>query len=81
MNFKLFLKNSVAVLLVSAIIAGVYMLYFYTVGVPKTQAKNYYNLALQEEEKGNILQAIKDLETAKSYWNEEYINIKLEELK
>lgn len=50
------------------------------VGVPKTQARNYYNKGITNLEKGNKKQAIEDFEKALTYWEENYIKRELDEL-
>lgn len=54
--------------------------YLYFIGIPKTRARNFYNLAIQAEAQNNKMEAITYLETAKHYWAEEYIVKKLVEL-
>lgn len=68
------------IVVISSVVAGIYLIYFFTIGVPKTQARNYYNLALIKEKEGNNQQALEYLRLAKSTWGEEYIDRKIEEL-
>jgi hypothetical protein len=68
------------IVIVSSIVAGIYLIYFFTIGVPKTQARNFYNLALEKEKEGNIEQTIEYLKLAKNAWSETYIDQKIEEL-
>ena len=80
MKLKGFFKTSVVVLIVSLLSAGVYMLYFYTIGVPKTQARTYYNKAISDINAGERNKAIEELQTALTYWHEGYIQDKLNEI-
>ncbi|MFS8131398.1 MAG: hypothetical protein ACMG57_05490 [Candidatus Dojkabacteria bacterium] len=80
MRAKRFLKTSVIVAIVAGISAGAYMLYFYTIGVPKTQARTYYNLAIKDLQEGDKEKAKVDLQTALNSWQEPYIQQKLQEL-
>jgi len=80
MKLKGFFKTSVVVLIVSLLSAGVYMLYFYTIGVPKTQARTYYNKAITDIDAGERNKAIEELQTALTYWHEGYIQDKLNEI-
>jgi len=80
MKLKGFFKTSVVVLIVSLLSAGVYMLYFYTIGVPKTQARTYYNKAIADIDAGERNKAIEELQTALTYWHEGYIQDKLNEI-
>lgn len=80
LNFKLILKNFLLVTLVSFLVAGVYLLYFVLVGIPKTQARNNYVIALKQIENKEYKAAESSLKTALSFWNEEYIQNKLDEV-
>lgn len=62
-----------------AVLAG-FLSYMYFVGIPKTRARNFYNLAIQAESEEEIQTAINYLETAEHYWAEEYIIEKLQDL-
>ena len=77
MKLKSIFKNTFYVVFASIITAGIFFAYFFTVGVPKTQARTYYNLAISELESGNKEKAKDDLQTALSYWAEPYIQEKL----
>jgi hypothetical protein len=76
-NWKEFLLS----LLVSIIISLLFLVYLVFVGIPKTQARNYYNKALIELENNNIEKAVNYLQTALNYWDEKYIRRKLYEIK
>ena len=80
MKIKNFFKTSVAVAAVSLLIVGLFMLYFYTVGIPKIQVRTYYNLAISELEEGNREDAKAKLQIALDYWKEGYIQEKLKEI-
>lgn len=80
MKIKKLLKTSVLVGLVCVITVAAFLLYFYTIGIPKTQARSYYNLAIQALEDGKKEEAIENLKTALSNWNEPYIAAKLQEI-
>lgn len=56
------------------------MLYFYTIGVPKTQARTYYNQAMSALKEGERNHAIEDLQRALTFWHEPYIQEKLNEV-
>lgn len=77
---KKLIKNLIKLSIVGIIIGGVYMLYFFTVGVPKTQARNYYNKALIEIENGDNEKALEYLNNGQSYWREDYIKEEIEKL-
>jgi len=80
MKTKSFLKTSGIVVIVCIAVAAVYMLYFYTIGVPKTQAREYYNLAMTDLQSGERNKAIEELQKALTYWHEGYIQDKLNEI-
>lgn len=80
MKIKGFVKNLALVTVGCLVSAGAYMLYFYTVGIPKTQARNYYNQAIVKLEEGEREEAIKDLEKALTFWKEPYIEEQLKEV-
>lgn len=74
------LKVAFKVIITCVIVSAIYLAYFFFIGVPKTQARNYYNSALKEIENGNNEKAKEDLRTALTYWDEDYIKVKLESL-
>jgi len=80
MKLKSLFKTFGVVAVVSLISAGAYMLYFYTIGVPKTQARTFYNKAIEDLNAGERNKAVEDLQTALSYWHEGYIQDKLNEV-
>lgn len=73
-------KVSVLVILVSLVSAGLYLLYFYTIGIPKTQARTYYNQAISALKEGKREEAKQDLEKALQNWKEAYIQEELDKL-
>jgi len=77
MKNKKILKISAAVTATCLIVIFTFLIYFYTIGIPKTQARNYYNLALEDIQSGNLKKAEEKLKKALSYWEEEYIKIEL----
>lgn len=79
-NFRFILKKSVLVVLISGFVSLIYLGYFFAVGIPKTQARNYFLLALKQEEEDKIDEALRSLTVAKNYWNEDYILEKIETL-
>lgn len=80
MKIKKLAKVSVLVLVVSLVSTGLYMLYFYTIGIPKTQARTYYNLAISALKEGKKDEAKQDLEKALQNWKEPYIQEELDKL-
>lgn len=80
MRAKRIFSKLLLVVIVSCIVGAIYLIYFFLIGVPKTQARNYYNLALIEMEHGDNVKALEYLELAKTYWNEGYINDEISKL-
>jgi len=78
---KKVLRIGVNVFVVSLVVGILYMSYFYLIGIPKTQARTYYNRATIEMDKGNTDKAKEDLTKALSYWHEDYIAKALDDLK
>ena len=74
------IKNLSKVFLVSIVIAALFLGFMYFIGIPKTQARNYYNLAIQDEAKGDTQKELQDLKTAINFWPEEYILQKLQQV-
>ena len=58
------LKKIGAVTLVSILVAGIYLGYMFTIGIPKTQARNYYNKAIGEMGNNNKDAAKADFRSA-----------------
>jgi outer membrane protein assembly factor BamD (BamD/ComL family) len=81
LNKKSLLKKVLLIAITSVIVGLIYGSYFYFLGIPKTQARNYYNMAIKDLEDGKISDAKDKLEQAVNYWPEEYIEEKLKELK
>ena len=79
-SFHFDFKKILLVLFVCIGVTGLFLTYFFTIGVPKTQARNYYNAALKEEEKGNREKALEYLNTAKGFWRETYIDQEIKNL-
>ena len=74
---KLF-KNLLKVFAVTVVVATTYLVYFYFIGVPRTQARYYYNQGLIALENHDKTTAKADFEKGLTYWSETYI---LEDLK
>ena len=67
-------ENLLPLVIVSiALIAGFY-LYLTFIGIPRTQARNYYNQAVDEMDKGNNTKALEYVNEGLKYWNEPYLN-------
>jgi hypothetical protein len=83
-------KGFLAAAILSTISALTFFLYMLVIGIPKTQSRNYYNLA--EEAYSRPMPASTDttydrvgiakayLEQAIEFWPEQYIKDRLEEL-
>lgn len=67
-------------LVVSIIVASIFITYIYFVGIPKTKARNEYNKAVIELKLGNEDAVEMHLENALNHWNEKYIRETLLEL-
>jgi len=74
------IKTIALLFITSLIVSGIYLAYFFSIGIPKTQARNYFNLSQKYLEEGNTLEARNNLEKAYSFWPEEYIQIELDRL-
>jgi hypothetical protein len=70
--FKLFI--------VTVLVGSLYLNYMFAIGIPKTQARNHYNLALKLLEYGETDKAIDELNTAQNYWDEDYIREALQNI-
>lgn len=77
---KTHFKQLIQSLLISTLLSLLFLLYMWQIGIPKTQARNYYNKGVVNLEKGNKKQAELDFEKAMIYWEEDYIKRKLEEI-
>ena len=77
---NLFFKNLIKLAFFAAIVAIIYLAYFFTIGIPKTQARNHYNYALKLIDEGEKKQAMEELNIAKGYWNEKYIEEELQKI-
>jgi ABC-type dipeptide/oligopeptide/nickel transport system permease component len=89
-RFKKLGKSFIAAAILATISTLTFFLYMLLVGIPKTQARNYYNLA--EEAFSLTVPASTDnyydrfgiaksyLEQALEFWPEQYIKDRLEEL-
>ena len=78
---KTHLKNILISVLISIFIAILFLVYMKFIGIPKTQARNFYNLAINNLHQGEKEDAIKHLDNALIYWKEDYIIRKLNSLK
>lgn len=84
-RFKKFGKGVVAAILLGSISFLSFMIYMLLVGIPKTQARNYYNAAedildnliVTEQD---VLKATSYLEIAINFWPEGYIQERLDEV-
>lgn len=84
-RFKKVGKSFTAAVILGTISTLIFFLYMLLVGIPKTQARNYYNLAETILEQRDI--SVTEKEQAKSYlnraiefWPERYIQERLESL-
>lgn len=88
-NFKKLGKGFVAAIILSTISTLAFLLYMLLIGIPKTQARNYYNLAEElnataypadVETTGRKHAQIRSyLERALEFWPEQYIKDRLED--
>lgn len=74
------LKKISILIIVSTIVSLIFLGYMYFIGIPKTQARNYFNLSVIEKENGNTEKELEYLIIAKEYWAEEYIVQRINEL-
>lgn len=66
-------------LLLSLLIGLIYLVYVVLVGIPRTKARELYNLGVVEHLSGNLNKSITKLTAANKVWPEEYItNFKTE---
>ncbi len=84
-RFKRFGKGVVAAFLLGSISFLTFLVYMLIIGIPKTQARNYYNMAesileMPNPSKESIQKAKDYLETALVFWSERYIQEKLNEV-
>lgn len=56
-----------------AVFTTVYLAYYFFIGIPKTQARNYYNLALEYIAFDDYENYYKNLQAAYNSWPERYI--------
>lgn len=59
--------------IVCGLVAVVYISYLFVVGIPRTQARNFYNSATLLLADGEIDQAKQELERAYAAWPEDYV--------
>ncbi|BCX13722.1 MAG: hypothetical protein KatS3mg085_254 [Candidatus Dojkabacteria bacterium] len=78
LNYKI--KNFLLAITVSIVTFFAFCIYLIFIGIPKTQARNYYNKAIIAIEFGARDEAITYLSTALKYWEENYIKQKLLEI-
>lgn len=74
-------KGFIAAFLLGSISFLLFFLYMVVVGIPKTQARNYFNLAESYIEKGSIDLAKGYLERALEFWPENYIQERLDSIR
>jgi hypothetical protein len=74
------ISNSIKVIIISIIISIMFFVYLQLFGIPKTQARNYYNLAEIQLGLNNKKLAEEYLVKAISYWPEEYIKQELQKI-
>ena len=72
--------NTLKIIFISAIVSLTFYAYLQIIGIPKTQARNYYNLGEQALGKGDVNLAKEYLEKAMSYWPEGYIRQELQKI-
>jgi len=68
------MKTFLKLVLTMAVITSIYLIYFFSIGIPKTQARTYYNKAMEDislKHKQDLEK--QDLQKALSYWPEQYI--------
>lgn len=68
------------VTVVSLVVGLVYFGYIIFIGIPKTQARNYYNLAVKQISENKLDEGKQNLEVALSFSEESYIRNYLESL-
>lgn len=73
-------KELLLSLAISLLIALLFGSFMYFVGIPKTKARNEYNKAVIDLQRGNEESAMQHLEEALEYWDEKYIREALENL-
>lgn len=88
-NFKKLGKGFVAAIVLSTISVFAFLLYMLLIGIPKTQARNYYNLAEEvaatpyladtDSTESKHAQIRSYLERALEFWPEQYIKDRLED--
>ncbi len=74
------IKKFSVFVLVSIAVGALFLSYMYFIGVPKTKARNFYNLAVQAEKDGNKSKELEYLHQAADYWPEQYILQKISDL-
>ncbi len=72
-NIHPILKTAGKVAGISLAVAAVFGLYLVFIGIPKTQARNYYNKGVLSIQSGQVREGLQDFQTAVSYWPEPYI--------
>ena len=73
-------KTLPKLILASLLTFGIYMAYYVTIGVPKTEARNFYNEGIKAQGLGNTELAKKDFQKALTFWHEQYIQDELDKL-
>jgi uncharacterized membrane protein YukC len=81
MALKVYLKEFGLMLLTVFTVLIIFLLYLYFIGIPKTQARNHFNLAQIAENDGDVSTAKEEYKKALTYWNEGYIKEALEKVR
>ncbi len=74
------LKDLSKVFAVAVVVTVIYLSYFYLVGVPRTQARYYYNQGLIALENNDKQTAKENFEKGLTFWQEDYIINSLKQL-
>lgn len=67
-------KEILAMIVISFLVFWGFLIYLHFVGVPKTSARNYFNLAVLEFDRRNYSKSQDYLNTAKEFWKEAYMS-------
>jgi cell division protein FtsN len=81
MTLKGYLKELGLVVLIVFTVLITFILYLYFIGIPKTQARNHFNLGQIAENEGDVSTAKEEYQKALDYWNERYIKEALEKVR
>jgi len=73
MKSKFSIKNILNVMLAMLFISAFYLLYLFLLGIPKTQARQYYLKAQDYYQNGNDQNYIKNMKIAIEFFAEPYL--------